>query len=89
MMQASTDIPEPSADMEVFLVNGKSVKVRVSTYDRTDQVLEKACAEIKLGSEFTYFFGLFLEKEEEDSTWTGCHGSKPRPPLSLFVCMFV
>ena len=83
-LQASTNIPEPSADVEVFLVNGKSVKVRVGTYDRTDQVLEKVCAEIKLGSEFTYYFGLFLEKEEEDSTWTGCHNNKPHPPLNFF-----
>lgn len=70
-MQVSTNIPEPSADVEVFLVNGKSVTVRVGTYDRTDQVLEKVSSEIKIATEFTYFFGLYLEKEEDDSTWTG------------------
>ncbi len=69
-VQASTNIPEPSADVEVFLMNGKSVTVRVGTYDRTDQVLEKVCSEINLTPEFTYFFGLFFEKEEEDC-WTG------------------
>ena len=56
--------------MEVFLVNGKSVTVRVNMYDRTDQVLEKVCSEIKLTPEFTYFFGLFLEKDDDDS-WIG------------------
>ena len=54
----------------MFLVNGKSVKVTVNVFDRTDQVLEKVCSEIQLAPELTYYFGLFTEIEESD-TWTG------------------
>ena len=71
-LQASTDVTEPTAEVEVFLVNGKSVSVQVGSFDRTDQVLEKVATEIQLAPQLTYYFGLFLEKETEDTdTWTG------------------
>lgn len=58
--------------VEVYLVNGKSVSVQVGVYDRTDQVLERACVEIQLASHLTYYFALFMEKQEEgEETWTG------------------
>lgn len=58
--------------MKVFLVNGKSVSVQVNVFDRTDQVLERVCAEIQLASQLTYYFALFVEKKEEgEETWTG------------------
>lgn len=63
---------EPTVEVEVFLVNGKSVSVQVGSFDRTDQVLEKVAKEIQLATKLTYYFGLFLEKEAEDTdTWTG------------------
>ena len=70
--QSSTEVTEFSAEVEVFLVNGKSVKVEVGAFDRTDQVLEKVASEIQLPPKLTYYFGLFLEKEDEETgTWTG------------------
>ena len=54
------------------------MSVKIGTYDRSDQVLEKVCKEIQLATPLTYYFGLFLEKEEkqgeeeeEEQTWTG------------------
>lgn len=46
----------------------------VAIFDRSDQVLEKVAAEIKLDSQLTYYFGLYMEKEGEESVWTGCYG---------------
>lgn len=76
-LQASLELSEPSESVQVFLVNGKSVSVTLDPFNRTDQVLELVCSQIEMGPGFTYYFGLFLEKENsgEDSTWTGCHGN--------------
>lgn len=63
---------ESSAEVEVFLVNGKSVTVKVGSFDRTDEVLEKVASEIQLAPQLTYYFGLFLETEQEEGgTWAG------------------
>lgn len=63
---------EPSAEVQVFLVNGKSVTVKVGSFDRTDQVLEKVSSEIQLAPQLTYYFGLFLEREQEEGgSWVG------------------
>jgi hypothetical protein len=71
-LQASTEVTEFSADVEAFLVNGKSVTVKVGAFDRTDQVLEKVASEIQLAPKLTYYFGLFLEKEDQETgAWTG------------------
>ena len=59
-------------ELKVYLVNGKSVSVRVGVFDRTDQVLERVCAEIELASHLTYYFSLFMEKQDEgeEESWT-------------------
>ena len=47
-------------ELEVFLVNGKSIKIKALSTDQTDEVLEMVCAEIELTSDHTYAFGLVL-----------------------------
>ena len=51
----------------MYLVNGKKVTVAVSVSDRSDQVLEQVCSQIELNPELTYYFGLFLEREDPTS----------------------
>ncbi|XP_064387805.1 sorting nexin-17-like isoform X2 [Halichondria panicea] len=65
--RASVPLTDPPTQLEVFLVNGKSVSVPVAISDRTDQVLESVCAQIELTSDLTYYFALFLEKESDNT----------------------
>lgn len=84
IQKASSDVSESSGEIEVFLVNGKSVSVTVGSFDRTDQVLERVCSEIQLASELTYYFSLFLEKQSEDAeSWT------VNRPLTDFECPYI
>eukprot|EP00054_Salpingoeca_dolichothecata_P024349 m.165711 g.165711 ORF g.165711 m.165711 type:complete len:626 (-) comp24983_c0_seq3:45-1922(-) len=55
--------PEEDVSLEVFLVNGKSVKVDITSTDQTEDVLETVCAVIGLTSDLTYFFSLYLVKD--------------------------
>ncbi len=78
VLQSSCDITEDSgteANLEVFLVNGKSTSVKVDPFYRTDQVLEAVSSQIQLKPDLTYYFNLFLEKQDgEEQTWTGWCG---------------
>lgn len=93
-LQASGSLSELSGlgegfegELQVFLVNSKSVSVKVGTYDRTDQVLERVCQEIQLASDLTYYFALFMEKQEEgEETWTCMLSQGTRGPSHLVGC---
>ena len=52
--------PEEDVQLEVYLVNGKSVKVDITSTDQTDDVLETVCSVLELGTDLTYYFGLYL-----------------------------
>ncbi len=58
---------DPPTQLEIYLVNGKSVSVPVAVSDRADEVLEAVCAHIELTSDLTYYFALFLEKETDNT----------------------
>ena len=40
MFQASSEYTDEKVDLEVYLINGKKVTLKVEAFDRTDQVLE-------------------------------------------------
>ena len=96
LLQASGSLSELSGlgegfegEMQVFLVNGKSVSVKVGTYDRTDQVLERVCQEIQLASDLTYYFALFIEKQQEgEETWTCMLPWPPEAPPTICCFLF-
>ncbi|XP_067008355.2 sorting nexin-17 [Anabrus simplex] len=56
--------------LDVFLMNGYRISLKVLTTERSDQVLEKVCQQINLPSEYVYYFSLFLIKKEEDGDIT-------------------
>ena len=39
-MQASSEYTDEKVDLEVYLINGKKVTLKVEAFDRSDQVLE-------------------------------------------------
>eukprot|EP00035_Acanthoeca_spectabilis_P020534 m.433406 g.433406 ORF g.433406 m.433406 type:complete len:499 (-) comp17571_c0_seq1:68-1564(-) len=57
--------PEEDAQLEIFLVNGKSVTVDILSTDQTDDVLEAVIQLIGMEPDLTYYFALYLV---EDST---------------------
>ncbi|GAV01597.1 hypothetical protein RvY_12285 [Ramazzottius varieornatus] len=48
----------------VFLLNGNCIEVKVDPKIPASELLEMVCHEIKLPSELTHYFALFLAKEE-------------------------
>ena len=52
--------PEEDVQLEVYLVNGKSVKVDIMSTDQTDDVLETVCSVLELTQDLAYYFGLYL-----------------------------
>eukprot|EP00039_Didymoeca_costata_P006144 m.87789 g.87789 ORF g.87789 m.87789 type:complete len:500 (+) comp13129_c2_seq6:234-1733(+) len=55
--------PEEDVQLEIFLVNGKSIKVDIVSTDQTDDVLETAASVIGLQADLTYYFGLYLVED--------------------------
>ena len=55
--------------------------VTVAVSDRSDQVLEQVCSKIELNPELTYYFGLFLERE--NTTSDVCEGECS---VSVYEC---
>lgn len=56
--------------VEVFLMNGYKIVLKVLTTERSDQVLEKVCQQIHLPSIYVYYFSLFLIRKEFDGDIT-------------------
>ncbi|XP_049858580.1 sorting nexin-17 isoform X2 [Schistocerca gregaria] len=57
-------------NLDVYLMNGYRILLKVLTTERSDQVLEKVCQQINLPSEYVYYFSLFLIKREDDGDVT-------------------
>lgn len=55
--------PEEDVQLEIFLVNGKSVTVDVSSTDQTDDVLEAVIQLIGMDPNLTYYFALYLVED--------------------------
>ncbi|XP_071441173.1 sorting nexin-17 isoform X2 [Hetaerina americana] len=53
-------------ELEVFLMNGFRVPLRINSNECSSEVLEKVCRQIQLPTELIYYFSLFLIKREDD-----------------------
>lgn len=51
-------------------MNGFCIEVNCYTTECTYKVLEKVCADIELLKDYTYFFGLYLMRKENDGNIT-------------------
>lgn len=69
-------------ELTIYLVNKKSITIGALSTDQTDEVLEQVCEEIGIDEDLTYYFGLFLVKED------GKRFSIIRP-LQDFECPYV
>jgi sorting nexin-17 len=67
--KASSGVTDKDVSMEIYLVNGKSVTVSLQSFDRSDEVLEKAAVKVELNASLTYYFSLYLEEQTGDK-WT-------------------
>lgn len=56
--------------LDIYLMNGQKVALKIQNTDRTDDVLEALMADIKLSEDLVYYFGLFLIKRAEDGEAT-------------------
>ncbi|XP_031563223.1 sorting nexin-17-like [Actinia tenebrosa] len=61
-----SDALAETVDLDVFLMNGNKIPLKIVSTDSTEDVLEAAMAEIKLNENFVHYFALFLIKREED-----------------------
>ncbi|XP_076039962.1 sorting nexin-17-like [Oratosquilla oratoria] len=52
--------------LDVFLMNGQKITLKVPATLQTDDVLEKVCSHINLPCDMVYYFALFLIKKEEN-----------------------
>jgi len=57
-------------ELEVFLVNGKSVTLDGLSTDQTDEVLETLSEKIDLQSDLTYYFGLVVVEDKAEGKGT-------------------
>ncbi|KAK3087630.1 hypothetical protein FSP39_008626 [Pinctada imbricata] len=55
-----------AVSLDVFLMNGHKITVKIMSTDQTDDVLESVASQIELPDEFVYYFGLFLVQKEEE-----------------------
>lgn len=59
-----------NVQLDVYLMNGQKVPLKIQSTDRTDDVLESLMAEINLNEDLVYYFGLFLIKRADDGEAT-------------------
>ncbi|XP_020895527.1 sorting nexin-17-like [Exaiptasia diaphana] len=55
-----------TVSLDIFLMNGQKISLKVVSTDSTDDVLEAAMSEINLSDDLVHYFALFLIKREED-----------------------
>ncbi|XP_067929125.1 sorting nexin-17-like [Watersipora subatra] len=56
--------PGEEVSLDVFLMNGHKITVKITSTDQTDLVHEAVCSSISLNDDFVYYFGLYLIKKE-------------------------
>lgn len=69
-------------EITIYLVNKKSVTMTILSTDQTDQVLEDVCKELNIEEDLTYYFNLFMVRED------GKRFSIVRP-LQDFECPYI
>lgn len=55
-----------SVSMDLYLMNGYKITVKIMSTDQTEEVLEAVASQLDLPEEFTYYFALFLMRKEGD-----------------------
>lgn len=55
-----------AVSLDVFLMNGYKITVKIMSTDQTEDVLETVASQLELPDEFTYYFTLYLVQKEED-----------------------
>ncbi|EEB20430.1 Sorting nexin-17, putative [Pediculus humanus corporis] len=68
--QETSGLVIENTSINVFLMNGYKITLKVLTNERSDHILEKVCEKINLPEEYTYYFALFIIKQEEDGDIT-------------------
>ncbi|XP_037032551.1 sorting nexin-17 [Bradysia coprophila] len=64
--QESSYTESREVNVDVYLMNGVRIEVDCFTTECSSKVLEKTCQCLGLSKEYTYYFGLFLIKKEND-----------------------
>lgn len=64
--QESSYTESREVNLDVYLMNGVRIKVDCYTTECSSKILEKVCQCLDLPKEYTYYFGLFLIKKEND-----------------------
>eukprot|EP00038_Savillea_parva_P013364 m.8091 g.8091 ORF g.8091 m.8091 type:complete len:501 (+) comp2501_c0_seq2:71-1573(+) len=66
LLNQQDEVKESCEEVEitVYLVNKKCITVNALSTDQTDEILEAVCNDIGVAPELTYYFGLFLVKED-------------------------
>lgn len=67
---ASWDGKEDQVSLSVYLLNGKTVDLKVTALDRADVVQERVSKEMSLPEHLVYYFALHLVQVEEDESLT-------------------
>ncbi len=60
--------PEIEIEISIFLMNFEKVNLIVSSYDQTEDILQKLLQKLDLDLGFIYYLGLFLVKKDETDT---------------------
>lgn len=64
--QESSFVESSEIVLDVYLLNGYRISVSCYTTECSSKVLEKACNQIDLSRDYTYYFSLFLMRKEND-----------------------
>ncbi|XP_003386341.1 PREDICTED: sorting nexin-17-like [Amphimedon queenslandica] len=81
--QISSGEEDKEVEIDVYLSNEKSKKIKFSSFDRSPHVLEATCKSIGVSEDLTHYFGLFMEYSIPGDKWKTLHC------LSDFQCPYL
>lgn len=64
--QETTCEKKQDINLDIYTMNNYQITIRVSTFDRTEQVLTKAFKQINLSLEYLMYFSLYLIKRDNN-----------------------
>lgn len=62
--QETTCLKNQEVHLDIYTMNNYQISLKVSTFDRTEQVLRKAFKQLNLSTNFLEYFSLFLTKRD-------------------------
>lgn len=54
-----------ASSLDVYLMNGHKITVKIMSTDQTEDLLEAVASQIELPDEYVYYFGLYLVQKED------------------------